>query len=225
MRKVIAGMDAPGRRTAAAASTVVVERPLPSPAAPPILAAGAESLGGLLDQIISATAQQAAAPVAARAALAAPTDNAWPTIVAYVRQHVADETARRRLKHEIGRAVARIDQLVGQTLDLILHHPKFQKLEASWRGLESLVHRAEPGEGVIIRFLDVRWSEVIKDQLNALEFDQSEVFRKVYDEEFGMAGGHPYGLLIGDYEVSNHPQEVEALERLSSPPRARRYWD
>src|SRR5258708_36904935 len=106
-------MDPSASRSAAAASTVVVERPAPA-AAPPILAAGAESLGGLLDQVIAASGRQAAAPVATRAAPLTPSDNPWPTIAQYVRQHVADETPRRRLPHPSGPPPARLAPLGDQ---------------------------------------------------------------------------------------------------------------
>jgi type VI secretion system ImpC/EvpB family protein len=123
---------------------------------------------------------------------------------------VPDELARR-----LNRDVAVIDQLISDQLNAILHAASFQKLEASWRGLHYLTHRAvEEGEGseLEIRVLNVTWRELERDFDRAIEFDQSQLFRKIYEDEFGKPGGHPFGLLIGDYEIHprvtpEHPQD------------------
>ncbi|MEO1618689.1 MAG: type VI secretion system contractile sheath large subunit [Planctomycetota bacterium] len=102
--------------------------------------------------------------------------------------------------------IAAIDTLLTNQLNEILHHPKFQKLEASWRGLEFLVRRAELESDPMIkvRVLTARWKELEKDFERAVEFDQSSLFKKIYEDEFGSPGGQPYGVLVCDYDV--HPK-------------------
>ncbi|TWU45189.1 hypothetical protein Q31b_03600 [Novipirellula aureliae] len=101
--------------------------------------------------------------------------------------------------------IAAIDALLCEQVNAILHHQKFQKLEASWRGLAFLVRRAdiESDPMIKVRMLSVKWSELEKDFDRAVEFDQSQTFKKIYEEEFGIAGGEPFGLLIGDYHVQH----------------------
>ena len=126
----------------------------------------------------------------------------------------------------IVRDIAEIDRIIGVQLDAVLHHPRLQQIEASWRGLSYLVDRLEAtrgGEGppVKIRVLDASWKDVSRDIERAAEFDQSQIFKKVYDAEFGTPGGEPYGLLLGDYEVSHRPfpghptSDIAALDGLS----------
>lgn len=130
----------------------------------------------------------------------------------------ADEALRR-----LNRDVARIDRLVTDQVNAILHHPRFQKLEASWRGLRYLVDQPgdEVGANVKIRVLDVGWRELVKDFDKAIEFDQSQLFKKVYSAEFGTSGGEPFSVLLGDYDIYPRPGEghptddVEALRSLA----------
>lgn len=107
--------------------------------------------------------------------------------------------------------IARIDDLVRAQLDAVLHHPRFQRLEASWRGLRYLAERADAergGEGppVKIRVLACSWAETARDLERAIDFDQSQLFRKIHDDGFGAAGGEPFGLILGDYDVSHRPR-------------------
>ena len=113
--------------------------------------------------------------------------------------------AKRRLVRAINQDVGRLDELIAGQLNAILHHPEFQKLEAGWRGLWFLCDAVPDGAGVKVRVLNASWKDIVKDQERALEFDQSHLFRKVYNEEFGTPGGEPYGLLIGNYDVCHRP--------------------
>jgi type VI secretion system protein ImpC len=97
-----------------------------------------------------------------------------------------------------------------------MHHADFQKLEASWRGLHYLVHQSETGENLKIRVLNVSKRDLFKDLERAVEFDQSTLFKKVYEEEYGQLGGQPYGMLIGDYEFSRHPEDIGLLKMVSN---------
>ncbi|NOX52925.1 MAG: type VI secretion system contractile sheath large subunit [Planctomycetes bacterium] len=103
----------------------------------------------------------------------------------------------------LSRDIALIDDLLNDQINAVLHHPDFQRLEASWRGLKYLVDSVDVEANVKIRVLSVSWRELTRDIERAIEFDQSQLFRKVYSEEFGVAGGEPFGLLVGDYEI--HP--------------------
>ncbi|MEO6707940.1 MAG: type VI secretion system contractile sheath large subunit, partial [Planctomycetota bacterium] len=92
------------------------------------------------------------------------------------------------------------------------HHPRFQALEASWRGLDYLIDQSAGVENVKIRVLAVSWREIARDLERAIEFDQSQLFRKVYSEEFGTPGGEPFGVLLGDYEVAHRPRAGSGID-------------
>src|SRR4051794_13060153 len=111
--------------------------------------------------------------------------------------------------------VAQIDQLLSEQLNEILHDESFQQLEASWRGLHFLVMNSETGIQLKLRLLNVTKKELLNDLEKATEFDQSTLFKKVYEEEYGTFGGSPYGLLVGDYELGRHPQDMALVEKLS----------
>lgn len=115
----------------------------------------------------------------------------------------------------INSRIAQIDRLISRQLNEIMHHAEFQKLEASWRGLFYFVNQSETGEKLKIRVMNVSRKDLLKDMEKASEFDQSALFKKVYEEEYGMFGGAPYGALIGDYEFGNNPQDMSLLERMS----------
>src|SRR5579883_3067443 len=100
----------------------------------------------------------------------------------------------------INARIAQIDHLLSIQLNEILHHPSFQKLEGSWRGLKYLMDNSETGVGLKIRVLNASKKELLRDIEKAPEFDQSALFKKVYEEEYGVFGGAPFGALIGDFE-------------------------
>ena len=126
-----------------------------------------------------------------------------------------------RVKRLINRDIARIDQMLTRQLNAILHHPRFQKLEASWRGLQFLAGQLEEGANIKIRVLDVSWRTLVRDLDKSIEFDQSQLFRRVYSEEFGNPGGEPFSVLLGDYEMRNgvspgNPlDDIEAVRAVS----------
>ncbi|MHC1742011.1 MAG: type VI secretion system contractile sheath large subunit [Syntrophobacteraceae bacterium] len=111
--------------------------------------------------------------------------------------------------------IAQIDKLISMQLNEVMHHPDFQKLEASWRGLHYLVFQSETGERLKLRVMNVSKKDLLKDMEKATEFDQSTLFKKIYEEEYGTFGGAAYGAIIGDYEFSNHPQDLSLLEKVS----------
>lgn len=116
----------------------------------------------------------------------------------------------------INSRIAEIDALLSAQLNEIMHAPEFQKLESSWRGLHYLVDKSETGTLLKLRVLNVTKQELSKDLEKAVEFDQSAMFKKVYEEEFGMFGGAPFGALIGDFEFGKHPQDISLLEKVSN---------
>jgi len=115
----------------------------------------------------------------------------------------------------INARIAQIDHLLSLQLNEILHHAQFQKLEGSWRGLKYLMDNSETGVGLKIRVLNVSKKELLRDIEKAPEFDQSAIFKKVYEEEYGVFGGAPFGALVGDYEFGKHPEDMALLEGMS----------
>ena len=116
----------------------------------------------------------------------------------------------------INNRIAQIDELLSLQLNEIIHAPEFQKLEASWRGLEYLVKNTETSTSLKLRLLNANRQELQKDLEKAVEFDQSILFKKIYEEEYGVFGGHPFSALIGDFEFGRHPQDIAFLEKISN---------
>ncbi len=186
---------------------------------------------GLLDQLVektrpSATRQRRGG---ADAATTASTD----TLTAFLSAETVSEglriwlgqTAIERLSgtqwstiaRQLQSAVARIDRLLSEQISEIIHHPAFQKLEASWRGLEYLVNAREDtsDEQIKIRILNVSYAELCRDFDRAVEFDQSQLFQKIYEQEFGTAGGLPYGVLLADYDIHPRPSPEHPFDDMA----------
>src|SRR5436305_4372096 len=179
-------------------------------------------------------AEQAAAQAGAAAATEAP--SLLDQVVAATKARSTEEATRTKsyLKEFLDQAVKpgqvvskdveqnikywvkEIDKKLSVQLDEILHHPDYQKLEGTWRGLHYLVHQSETGETLQIRVLNVSKRELFKDLDKAVEFDQSVLFKKAYEEEYGTLGGHPYGMLVGDYTFDNTPEDVAMLTKISN---------
>lgn len=125
------------------------------------------------------------------------------------------------VQHLLDHAIAEIDHRINDQLNAIIHHPRLQKLEASWRGLWYLAVQIEGVKNAKLKFIDLSWSEISKDISRSMEFDQSQLFNKVYNEEYGTPGGEPYTVLIGDYEIhhktsANHPyDDIATLEGIA----------
>ena len=116
----------------------------------------------------------------------------------------------------INSAIAAIDKVMSKQLSAIMQSEKLQKLEGSWRGLNHLVMNSETSSQLKIRMLNLSKKELTKDLEKAVEFDQSQTFKKIYESEFGIAGGEPYAALIGDYEFSGHPDDLDLLTNMSN---------
>src|SRR5882672_684647 len=126
-----------------------------------------------------------------------------------------DITVAKDAEMMINARIAQIDHLLSLQLNEILHHEQFQKLEGSWRGLKYLMDNSETGVGLKIRVLNASKKELLRDIEKAPEFDQSALFKKVYEEEYGVFGGAPFGALVGDYEFGKHPEDMALLEGVS----------
>lgn len=116
----------------------------------------------------------------------------------------------------INSAIAAIDEVMSKQLSAIICHEKFQKLEGSWRGLNHLVMNSNTSSQLKIRMLNLSKKELSRDLEKAVEFDQSQTFKKIYESEFGTAGGEPYAALVGDFEFSAHPDDVSLLSKMSN---------
>ncbi|SDE83608.1 type VI secretion system contractile sheath large subunit [Rhodospira trueperi] len=125
-------------------------------------------------------------------------------------------TFSRNLTQTFNKAIELIDQQLSEQLAVIMHHEKFRQLEGSWRGLHYLVMNTETSAGLKLRVLNASKRELHKDLTRAVEFDQSGLFKKIYENEFGTPGGEPYGAMIGDYEFTNHPEDMELLSGISN---------
>jgi type VI secretion system protein ImpC len=116
----------------------------------------------------------------------------------------------------INARIAQIDHLISLQLNEILHHEQFQKLEGSWRGLKYLMDQSETSSNLKIKVLNVSKKELLRDLQRAPEFDQSALFKKIYEEEFGIFGGSPFAGIVGDYEFGRGPEDIELLEKISN---------
>jgi type VI secretion system protein ImpC len=125
-------------------------------------------------------------------------------------------TVSKDMESSINARIAAIDKVLSLQLNEVMHSEEFQKLEGSWRGLHHLVFESETGTMLKIRVLNVSKKDLLKDMERASEFDQSALFKKVYEEEYGTFGGAPFGAMIGDYEFSNHPQDMSLIEKISN---------
>ena len=172
-------------------------------------AAGAAATTGeagvnLLDQVVAATKQTEP-------------DRAQDLVKTLVEQALSGTvTFDKNLTRTFNAAIAAIDRKLSAQLNAIMHDPKFLKLEGSWRGLNYLVMNSETGTSLKLRVLNVTKRELNRDLTKAVEFDQSQLFKKIYENEFGTPGGEPYGALIGDYEWTNHPDDIDTLRLVSN---------
>jgi type VI secretion system protein ImpC len=157
----------------------------------------------LLEQAIGATRQTE--PDRTQALLLTLTEEALRGTVVY----------DRNLTVTLNKAVSAIDAQISRQLAAIMHHPAFTRLEGSWRGLHHLVTGSETGTALKIKVFNITKRDLFKDLDRAIEFDQSQIFKKIYESEFGLSGGEPYGALIGDYEFTNHPEDIDLLTHMS----------
>jgi hypothetical protein len=146
----------------------------------------------------------------------------WEAAVRYFRVRTGRlPRSRDNLIHLLSRDIAELDRCLSEQVDAVLHEPRFQGLEAAWRGLALLVDGSGGGEdlkggqkNLKVKVLHLPKQQLEADLHGATQFDQSEIFRKVYEQEYGIAGGEPFGALIGNYEFRNSPADIELLFKI-----------
>ena len=112
--------------------------------------------------------------------------------------------------------IRKIDELISEQLNEVLHHADMQALEASWRGIHFLVKNSETGTRLKLRLLNVSKKDLQNDLEKAIDVDTSALFKKVYEEEYGTFGGHPFSVLVGDYYFSRQTPDISLLEKIAS---------
>ena len=160
-------------------------------------AKAAEASAALADFIVENSAAMALRQWFGEAALA--------ELLAHDNTPSTRRLAINRLEDAVDRDIAALDRLLSAQLEALLAAERLRRLESSWRGLSWLCSRVPPGAKVRVRMLQLRWAELCRDFERATEFDQSQLFKKVYEDEFGTPGGEPFGLLCGDWELRPTP--------------------
>lgn len=117
----------------------------------------------------------------------------------------------------IDKLVAELDARISDQLTKVMHHPKFLKLEGAWRGLHHLVFNTDTSDNLKIKVLNAGKNELYRNlkRFSGIVWDQSPLFKKIYEQEFGQFGGEPFGCLVGDYEFGHGHQDVALLTELS----------
>ena len=194
-----ARMSLDAQRSSGSVLTETVTAPAPPPRVNEL---------SLLDQLLQAPTAQAEAP---RGQLQAFLDE--QDTVAALKKWLgrdAERLNRETISLRLTRDIAYIDRLLNRQLNEILHHQRFQKLEGTWRGLAYLVKDLDPPElqeppKIKIKLLNASWKDLNRDAEIASDFDQSQFFKRVYTDEFDSPGGEPYGLLLGDFDITHRP--------------------
>jgi len=119
--------------------------------------------------------------------------------------------------HSIESMIAELDRKMSEQINLILHHEDYQRLESSWRGLDYLVNNTETDEMLKIRVMNISKKELHKNlkKYKGVSWDQSPIFKQIYEQEYGQLGGEPYGSLVGDYYFDHSPPDVELLGQIA----------
>jgi type VI secretion system protein ImpC len=164
--------------------------------------------GSLLDEILSETKIK-------------PSDEGYEVARRGVQAFIAEMLAPAHAKEKIDKAavdamIAEIDKRLSLQVNEILHHPALQKLESTWRGLKFMIDRTDFRENIKVEMLSVSKEDLLTDFEDAPEITKSGLYRTVYSNEYGVFGGKPYGLLVGNYDFGPGPQDVELLRKFGS---------
>ncbi len=119
-------------------------------------------------------------------------------------------------KRAIAERIAALDRLISAQVNKVLHHEKFQKLEASWRSLNKLVSENEISTSLKVRVFNCKRKEIARDFARAPGFDQSSFFKCVYENEYGTLGGSPYSFMIGDMELGRSPMDIQFMRDMAA---------
>ena len=141
--------------------------------------------------------------------------NAVKTLAAHALEHtqlISDDTVK-----TVQSMIAEIDKRLTEQVNAIMHNDEFQKLEGAWRGLHYLVNNTETDEMLKIRFMNISKQELGKTlkRYKGTSWDQSPLFKKIYEAEYGQFGGEPFGCLVGDYYFDQTPPDTELLGEMS----------
>lgn len=166
-----------------------------------------QSEGSLLDNIVAQSRVARSDTEHARA----------KDIIAELVREVMDGTVvmSANLGATLDARVAELDRLISLQLSEVMHNPEFQKLESTWTGLQYLCKQTSTGANLKIQLFNATKKELIKDFKTAIDFDQSVLFKKVYEEEFGTFGGAPFGTLLGDFDITRQPEDMFFVEQMS----------
>lgn len=142
-------------------------------------------------------------------------ENAVKTLAAQALENtqlISDDTVK-----SLQAMIAEIDKKLSEQINQVMHHEDFQSLESAWRGLHYLVNNTESDSTLQIRVMNISKKELGKTlkRYKGSNWDQSPIFKRLYEEEYGMFGGKPYGCMIGDYYFDHSPQDVELLGEMS----------
>jgi type VI secretion system protein ImpC len=118
-------------------------------------------------------------------------------------------------ERQINTMIAEIDQKISEQLNEVMHHPVFQKLEGTWRGLKYLVDRTNSGPNLKIKVMNVTQREMVKDLEKAGSTERSILYHTIVESQYGMAGGKPYGMLLGDFEFTHLPEDMFLLQEMA----------
>jgi type VI secretion system protein ImpC len=170
-------------------------------------AAGAASELSLLDQIVSQSKVARSDSEHARA----------KDVISELVREVLEGTVvvSENLSVTLDARVAEIDRLISAQLSEVLHNPDFQKLESTWTGLHYLCKHTSTSSSMKIKVFNASKKDLIKDFKSAIDFDQSALFKKIYEEEFGTFGGAPFAALIGDFEMTRQPEDMYFVEQMA----------
>jgi type VI secretion system protein ImpC len=178
----------------------------PEQAAAAGAAAATTDATGLLDQIVSKGFRPEGQEEAQRAK---------SYLDEFVSQIVHGKVVSKEVMDNIEYWIAQIDKKLTVQLNEVLHNPEFQRLEATWRGLHYLVHNSETGTELKIRVMNATKKELAKDMEKASRFDLSNLFKRIYEEEYGTLGGEPYGMMVADYEFGRGAEDIGLLDSLA----------
>lgn len=126
-----------------------------------------------------------------------------------------EKTRISEVKNIVSILICQIDSIMTAQVNTIIHHRRFQKMESSWLSLYYLCQQAEDKDGIKVKVLDVSLKELARDFDKAIEFDQSQIFKKVYSNEYDTAGGEPFGVLLGNYSFSHKNSNYPMVDSLS----------
>ena len=169
--------------------------------------AAAIAEAGLLDQIVEQSKVARSDAEHARA----------KDIISELAREVLDGTVvvSDNLNLTLDARVAELDRIISEQLSAVMHAPEFQQLESSWRGLHYLCQQTSTGTMLKVKVINAPKKDLVRDFKSAIDFDQSALFKKVYEEEFGTFGGAPFGALIGDYSIGRQPEDMYFVEQMS----------